>query len=103
MSNVTVTGTTINVRVTPPPPNEVTVNMGGSAGTGQAWLSAGVTEAPDGTRRTFSTPSAYVAGALIVYLNGLRESHITEATATTFTFSEAPVSGDQISVFYRTT
>lgn len=51
---------------------------------------------PDGTRTTFTTPLAYVTGTLAVYLNGLQEHFIAEDSATTFSFSTAPIIGDVI-------
>ncbi len=75
----------------------------GPAGSGgQSWVSAAASETPDGVRRTFTTPSAYLPGDLIVYLNGLRESYVSQDGPTSFTFSEAPISGDQITLLYRT-
>lgn len=73
---------------------------GASGGT--VWSIGVPAEAPNGSRTVFTTPSAYVASGLMVYLNGLRETNVSETTATTFTFSTAPITGDIISLFYRT-
>lgn len=59
-----------------------------------------VTPSPDGVATTFTTPDAYATNTLLVFLNGLTESQITEATSTTFTFSTPPITGDDIHVFY---
>lgn len=73
-----------------------------SGGTGTAWYTGVPTESPDSLRTTFTVPAAYVPGGLVVFLNGLRESHFTEATSTTFTMSEAPLAGDELMLMYRT-
>lgn len=104
-NNVTVTPQVNNVTVTPSPSNNVTVATPGyvtSTGTG-AWATGAPREAIDGIRTTFSTPAAYVTGGLIIFLNGLRESHFTEATSTTFTMSEPPLVGDDLTILYRIT
>ncbi len=44
----------------------------------------------NGVNRVFSTSSAYVAGEIEVYLNGLKEVFFTESSDTTITLDEAP-------------
>lgn len=72
----------------------------GSGGPGQQWAIGTPTESPNGSRTTFTVPS-YASGSLTVYLNGLRESHFTATSSTSITFADAPLSGDEISLFYR--
>lgn len=59
-------------------------------------------ELPDDSRVMFTTPSEYAQNTLQVYLNGLLESHITPASPNMFTFSEAPYTGDDIRIIYKT-
>ena len=66
-----------------------------------AWTIGTVVETSDGTRETFSIAGGYDSGSMVVFLNGLFEPNVTEASATTITFSEAPLSGDTISLLYR--
>lgn len=61
------------------------------------------TESPDGTRKTFTVPEAYISGTLAVYLNGLHETYVSETTSTTFTFEDAPQTGDVITLSYAVT
>lgn len=60
-----------------------------------------LTPAPDGTTKTFTLPSAYVAGSVTVYLNGLVENTITESGAGQITFTTAPIASDQLSASYE--
>lgn len=57
-------------------------------------------ESPDGTRTTFTVPEEYISGTLAVFLNGLHETHVSETTSTTFTFEDAPHTGDTITLIY---
>lgn len=91
-----------NVVIEEQPSPDVTVTTPGVPGlAGTNWDSATPLESPNGSRTTFTTPSAYVSGGLLVFLNGLRETHFTETTATTFTFSTAPLAGDEITLLYQ--
>ena len=62
----------------------------------------------NGSRTDFTVSSAYHAGSLKVYLNGLRQiaagtgQNITEISTTVFRISEAPLSGDLLVVDYLT-
>jgi hypothetical protein len=58
-------------------------------------------EAPNGVRATFTTPSAYFPGSLGVWLNGIKEGFVTEATTSSFTFEDAPKVGDTIQLMYN--
>ncbi len=49
-----------------------------------------LTGAVDGVNRVFSTSSAFMAGKIEVYVNGLREIYFTESSDTTITLDEAP-------------
>lgn len=106
-NNVTVTPQVNNVTVQQAAPNNVSVATPGYvvfAGNGVgSWLSGAPVETIDGVRTTFSTPNPYVTGGLIIFLNGLRESHFTEASSTTFTMSEPPLVGDDLTILYRIT
>lgn len=75
----------------------------GTNGTnGNVWALGVPTESPNGVRTVFTVPAAYITGGLAVFLNGLRETFVTESSTTTFTFSSAPFTGDTITLFYRT-
>lgn len=65
----------------------------------QASLSSQV----DGSAATFTTPSAYRAGTLVVRWNGQVQAlaDVTEASDTTFTIALTPEAGDAIEVAYR--
>lgn len=64
---------------------------------GNDWISdQAPVESPDGALLTFTTSVPYVSGTLRVFLNGLRESHVTELTSTTFAFEDAPWGVDAI-------
>jgi hypothetical protein len=45
----------------------------------------------DGTNKIFGTPDQYVAGKIIVFLNGIAEHFITETSDTAITFQGAPL------------
>lgn len=77
------------------------IGTGGSGG--NTWQSGIPNELPNGVRTLFTVPATYVAGSLQVFLNGLRETYISEASTTTFNFSTAPITSDIITLFYRTT
>lgn len=61
----------------------------------------------NGTNKVFTTNSAYIAGSLKVFINGLKQktgTHFAETTPTsgTFTMDDAPITGDIITVEYQT-
>ena len=60
-------------------------------------------ESPDGSRTAFTVPETYITGTLSVFLNGLHETHVSETTSTTFTFEDAPHTGDVITLNYAVT
>jgi hypothetical protein len=60
-------------------------------------------ESPDGSRTVFTVPETYISGTLAVFLNGLHETHVSETTSTTFTFEDAPHTGDTITLSYAIT
>jgi Tol biopolymer transport system component len=60
-------------------------------------------ESPDGTRTVFTVPETYISGTLAVFLNGLHETYVSETTSTTFTFEDAPHTGDVITLNYAVT
>ena len=68
---------------------------------GSVWSMGTPVEDPDGTRTLFTTPAAYIEGRLAVFLNGLLETNITEASSTSFTFSDPPFSGDEVRLIYQ--
>lgn len=60
----------------------------------------------NGSTVIFTTSRAYIAGSLEVYVNGMKQvrgQHFTETTpgSGTFTMSDAPLTGDVISVNYQ--
>lgn len=57
-------------------------------------------ESPNGVRTTFTVPDNYVAGTLLVILNGLIEVFISELTANTFSFDTPPIGSDTILLNY---
>ena len=61
------------------------------------------TESPDGSRTVFTVPETYISGTLAVFLNGLHETYVSETTSTTFTFEDAPLAGDVITLSYAVT
>jgi len=63
---------------------------------------ATVTPAADGSTTVFTVPDTYVTNTLLVFVNGVVESQITETSGTTFTFATPPLTGDDIHVFYAT-
>jgi len=64
---------------------------------------ASLTAQVNGSTATFTTPSAYRAGTLVVRWNGQVQAlgDVTEASSTTFTLALTPDSGDAIEVAYR--
>ena len=65
-----------------------------------------VTGTIDGTNKAFTTAAPYIGGSLTVMVNGLVQkpvTHYVETTPTTgvFTFDDAPVTGDVITVTYQ--
>lgn len=72
-------------------------------GEGAAMQKANLSSQIDGSTTVFTVPEAYVSGSLRVYLNGIRQIlsvTFTETTATTFTLSFTPVTGDYLSIDY---
>jgi hypothetical protein len=64
-----------------------------------------VTGLVNGSNTVFVTSQAYIAGTLQVYVNGLAQSGlVTETTPTdgTFTLDTAPLTGDDIKVYFHT-
>ena len=69
--------------------------VGSGSGGGSVYLAA--VETPDGVRTLFSLAQAYTPGSLAVYLNGMLLTptlDFTEASSTTFSMGEPPLSGD---------
>lgn len=58
----------------------------------------------NGVNTVFTTATAYRTGTLRVYVNGIRQktSYFSETTSTTFTFTTAPSTGDEVLVDYET-
>ncbi len=82
---------------------EVVILQAGVPGvSGQAWVSGVPVEATGGGRTVFTTPIPYVGNGILVFLNGLRETHFSATSNMTITFETAPIAGDEISLFYRT-
>jgi hypothetical protein len=57
-------------------------------------------ESPNGVQTIFTTPDDYEPTSLVVWLNGLRETYISELTDNTFEFEDAPYSTDTIEIQY---
>ncbi len=75
---------------------------GGGGGGGKGFVSRVIpTPSPNGVATTFTTPVAYSAGSLMVFLNSAFQTGITEASSTTFTTSFTPITGDEIAVCYQ--
>lgn len=74
----------------------------GGGGSGESFMNDIPPQVADGVRTSFNTNVPYISGNLIVFLNGLRESHFSEVNSTTFQFSSAPLTGDEIALFYQT-
>jgi hypothetical protein len=88
-------GATVLLVATPGPPGP-----SGPPGDGSPVYGETPTGATDGVNAVFTTSQAYRTATTAVYLNGLRETHYTESSATTITFSEPPLSGDTIRIDY---
>lgn len=73
--------------------------LSGSAGTGSTKHTAPL-EAANSLRTIFTTPDNFTSGSLVVYLNGLVESYVSELEGNQFVFEEAPLTGDTIRVVY---
>ncbi len=61
------------------------------------------TPATDGSQKVFTVANAYVSGLLEVYLDGLlqiKDTDYSETTSTTFTFTNAPASDENVRVNY---
>lgn len=80
---------------------EVATTASSGGGSGDEWSTSVPVEVANGVRTVFTTPTPYSPARLIVFLNGLKESHFTETSANTFTFSSAPLTGDEISLLYK--
>lgn len=57
-------------------------------------------ESPNDVRVLFTLPDNYAAGSLEITLNGLTERFISETTANSFTFQDAPRSSDTVLASY---
>ena len=100
VSTTPTTGSTVNATYT----TQNTANVIGSA----SFITSEVpTGTINGTNKVFTTALAYIGSTLQVYLNGLRQAVTTHYLETnpatkTFTFDEAPSTGDVITVSYQT-
>ena len=73
---------------------------------GKAWIRPVSSGAVDGVNRVFSTPTMYVSGSVVVYLNGvaldkLNDNNWIELGGNLFELAEAPRHGDSVWVYYR--
>ena len=71
----------------------------------QLWKAKQVpVEAPNGSLVTFTLPGgdSYAGENPSVYLNGLLQKYVTFPTNQTLTLEDAPLSGDELFVTYRT-
>lgn len=58
----------------------------------------------NGSNKVFTTANNFTSGSLLVYLNGIRQKlndDYSETTSDTFTFSQAPFTGDLLTVDYN--
>lgn len=78
------------------------VDTQSGGGGGQSWDVDVPIEAPNNVITQFTTNFSYIAGTLMVSLNGLKEIHFIETSGNTFQFEDPPRSGDEITLFYRT-
>ena len=109
-SQVSAAGTSVVTTIIPGTIVSATVVTGGQgeqgpqgpAGVAGASVKGNVSpdESPDGELTVFTVPESYIAGSLIVFLNGLAEANFTETTSETFTFDTAPEVGDIIKLAY---
>jgi len=111
MSPVVIKQPSLDIIVREQPSPDITIKTPGPPGasiTGPAgppaenWTSSVPLEMANGVRVTFTTATPYAPGGLVVWLNGIRETHFVETTPTTFTFSEAPFTGDEVTLLYQT-
>lgn len=66
-----------------------------------SWESEVPGGALNGVNAVFTTSVAYISGNILVFLNGIMESHFSESSSTTITMSSAPLAGDELVVFYK--
>jgi hypothetical protein len=84
------------------------ITAGGGGGGGQAWQVDRIpVESANGSLTVFTLPSShtYIAGTLVVAVNGqqlTKTDDWSETTSSTFTFVTPPLSGDKIRLMYRT-
>jgi len=78
-----------------------TNGIDGINGTGGNLTTGVPNELPNGVRTVFTVPVTYVLGSLQVFLNGLKESFVSQSSTTTLTFETAPITGDKIELLYR--
>ena len=110
-NDYTVAGTTINTAVPPLAGSVLLADYATSTSVYQNGVTGIVTNqtplgAVDGSNQVFTTSSSYTAGSLEVWINGLKQipgTHYTTTTPTTFTMSDAPLTGDNIIVNYHHT
>lgn len=62
---------------------------------------ANLTPQVNGVLLVFVLPEPYVAGSLVVHINGIRTPHFAETSATQLTFLDAPRIGDEVMVQYE--
>jgi len=76
-------------------------NTGTSSG--EEMSKANLSSQINGSNTVFTVPSAYSAGTLRVYFNGIRQiinETFNETTSNTFTLTFTPVTGDFITIDY---
>lgn len=110
-NDYTLSGTTITMATAPATGSVLLATYGTTNSTFINGSNSIVTdETPSGTvnssNTSFTTAQAYIGGSLQVYVNGLRQktgTHFTETTPTsgTFTMSDAPITGDILTVSYQ--
>lgn len=110
-NDYTVSGTSITMAVAPLAGTVLVADYATSTSQFTAPTTVGirtnesVTGTVNGTNKVFTTTVAYMPGTLEVWVNGLKQlpaTHYTETTPTSgiFTFSDAPLTGDNIIVNY---
>lgn len=77
---------------------------GGPPPTGAMTFGETPTGAINGSNTSYTTANAFAAGRLAVFLNGLRQrpgQDYNATSTTTFSFLNAPLAGDSVSVDYQ--
>jgi len=75
----------------------------GPAGNGAQVFNETPAGAVNGSNRVFTTANTFQTGTTCVYINGVREllnTHYTETSSTTVTLSDAPQTGDDVTIDY---